>query len=495
MNSVEPEQRLQSNMSYRITARMQGLPTPTEDGEASVPSEHVLSGPNLNRTFTVRRKAAKRILPWDLPVDEIQLVLPRPQDEDIIQETKRPRLEGPFSSLIDDEATTMNPSHTTTVALPPADAATAADRNDSDPVTDMHSIARTTGAPRYWSPEEDKQLTIAVTNTCKKKRGKEYKADWIAVAALVPSRTKIQCARKWHGVLKHIVDRETGRAGAWVEDEDSKLKDAVQTHGGKDWAAIAALVPGRTKSQCSHRWHNALNPRFDRANGRTGTWTEDEDIKLMNAAQTHGGKDWAATAALVPGRTINQCRNRWHSALDPSIDRATGRRGTWTEDEDIKLKNAVQTHSGKDWAAIAALVPGRTRIQCHYRWHSALDPSIDQMTGRGDAGKWKEDEDTKLKDAVQTHGGKNWVAIAALVPGRTKIQCRNRWHDFFKHSVDRATGRTRGTWTEDEDIKLKDAVQTHGGKNWVAIAALVPGRTKSQCSHRWHYAFNPRLTR
>jgi hypothetical protein len=32
-----------------------------------------------------------------------------------------------------------------------------------------------------------------------------------------------------------------------------------------------------------------------------------------------------------------------------------------------------------------------------------------------------------------------------------------------------------GTWSEDKDIKLKDAVQRHGGKDWGAIAALVPG--------------------
>jgi hypothetical protein len=47
-----------------------------------------------------------------------------------------------------------------------------------------------------------------------------------------------------------------------------------------------------------------------------------------------------------------------------------------------------------------------------------LGSQIDQMTGC--AGTWKEDENIKLKGAVQTHGGKNWVAIAALVPDRRK---------------------------------------------------------------------------
>jgi hypothetical protein len=126
-----------------------------------------------------------------------------------------------------------------------------------------------------------------------------------------------------------------------------------------------------------------LDPRIDRTSpGRTGTWTAGEDSKLKDAVQTQGGKNWGAITALVPGRTIIQCQHRWHGALDPSIDRANRRMGKWSEDEDRKLKNLVQMHGGKDWAAIAALVPGRTRIQCHNRWHMFLDPSIDWATGR-----------------------------------------------------------------------------------------------------------------
>jgi hypothetical protein len=43
--------------------------------------------------------------------------------------------------------------------------------------------------------------------------------------------------------------------------------------------------------------------------------------------------------------------------LDPSIDLANGRTGKWAENEDIKLKDAVQIHGGKEWVAITALVP------------------------------------------------------------------------------------------------------------------------------------------
>jgi hypothetical protein len=90
---------------------MQVPPTPTEDhDEASIPpTDHVRNSPNLNRTFTVRRKAAKSTLPWDLTEDEIQLALPRPQDEDEhIRATKMPRLEEPLRTSTD-EATAENP--------------------------------------------------------------------------------------------------------------------------------------------------------------------------------------------------------------------------------------------------------------------------------------------------------------------------------------------------------------------------------------------------
>jgi myb proto-oncogene protein len=296
-------------------------------------------------------------------------------------------------------------------------------------VTDTQPNDGITRATGSWTLEEAAELTRAVATTSKKMCGKEYKTDWVAIAALVPGRTRRQCRDRWNDVLDTSIDRANGRTGQWAEDEDSKLRDAVQRHGGKNWGAITALVPGRTKKQCCKRWHLS--------NGRTGKWTEDEDIKLKNAVRTHGGKDWDAISALVPGRARSQCRSRWHEVLDPSIDRANGRTGQWTAVKDSKLKDAVQTHGGKDWGAISALVPGRAESQCRSRWHNILNPSIGRGNGR--KGKWTEGEDSKLKDAAQTHGGKNWAAISALVSGRTKTQCYYRWRTTLDPNIDRGS--------------------------------------------------------
>jgi hypothetical protein len=58
------------------------------------------------------------------------------------------------------------------------------------------------------------------------------------------------------------IDWTNERMGKWTAVEDSKLKDAVQTHGGKNWSSIAKLVPGRTRNQCSSRWKEALTERM-----------------------------------------------------------------------------------------------------------------------------------------------------------------------------------------------------------------------------------------
>jgi hypothetical protein len=119
------------------------------------------------------------------------------------------------------------------------------------------------------------------------------------------------------------------RAGQWTADEDSKLNDAVQMHGSKNWVTVAALIPDRTSDQCGIRWRDVVDPSIGRAMARVGQWKADEDKKLNHAVQTHGGKNWGAIAALVPGRTKTQCRGRWHHgpASCPET-RASGRTGS-----------------------------------------------------------------------------------------------------------------------------------------------------------------------
>jgi hypothetical protein len=153
-----------------------------------------------------------------------------------------------------------------------------------------------------------------------------------------------------------------GKRRSWTPVEDVKLTEAVLMIG-EDWAAVAAMVSGRTNIQCRARWCLTLDP----ANGNTGkprSWTPVEDANLTEAVHKIG-EDWVAVAVLVPGRTYRQCRERWCLTLDPANGN-TGRRRSWKPEEDAKLTEAVHK-LGKDWVAVAAMVPGRTNEQSRLR--------------------------------------------------------------------------------------------------------------------------------
>jgi hypothetical protein len=158
-------------------------------------------------------------------------------------------------------------------------------------------------------------------------------------AALVPGRTKRQCNNRWRKSLVASIAKTTARTVAWTADEDNKQKDAIQ--GDKTWFAVAALVPGRLKDQCCDIWNGSLKYAIDGTIGRTGPWTEDEDNKLKDAFETHGGKKCSALAALVPGRTQVQCNNRWWMAVENK------RTGPWTETRGQQAEGRISNVRGQ----------------------------------------------------------------------------------------------------------------------------------------------------
>jgi hypothetical protein len=394
-----------TSMDTGIKSSTEGVEGPTSTDEASIPAE---PNKSMNMSDTIlKRKVCTKTCVTKLTEEHIK----SSPDADI-PARKKPRLTLQASlPAIAADADTLNAYASPDTGTKPVAASP----------TQPHRAP-----PRRWTPEEDTKLTSAVNTTCKKKYGEEYTMAWVDVSALVPGRTKLQCLNRWHSALACKSDEATARKGEWTTDEDIKLKDAVQKNSGKNWEATAALVPGRTKQQCSARWHDNLAFMRDETTAHVGKWTKEEDNTLKDAVEKHNAEDWAAISELLPGRTKQQCNKRWHGALDSKSDEMTAHLGRWTKDEDSTLKDAVKKHNGKNWEAIAALVPGRTKQQCLNRWHSALDSKTNETTAH--KSKWTKEEDAKLKDAVEKHNGKNWASIAALVPARTKNQCRSRWH-------------------------------------------------------------------
>ncbi|OWM62626.1 snRNA-activating protein complex subunit 4 [Punica granatum] len=235
-----------------------------------------------------------------------------------------------------------------------------------------------------------------------------------------------------------------------------------------NWNQVASMyLPGRSGAECEARWLNWEDPLINHAR-----WTIDEDKHLLLIIQEKGINDWVDIAvSLGTNRTPFQCLARYQRSLNPCILRRE-----WTPEEDVQLRAAVETYGESDWQTVASTLGGRTGTQCSNRWKKTLHPE------RKRVGRWSKDEDRRLIVAATLFGPKNWRKICQFVPGRTHVQCRERWVNSLDPSLN------MDKWTAEEDAKLEAAISEHG-YCWSKIAACVPPRTDSQCRRRWKVLF------
>lgn len=139
------------------------------------------------------------------------------------------------------------------------------------------------------------------------------------------------------------------RPRSWLPSEDDLVRTLVAQHGPRKWTMIATRLKTKTQKQVYARWRDYLQPGLT-----TKPWSKQEQNKLVEL-QAHVGNQWAVLARLMPGRSPNAIKNRFH-ATKRKMERHNKRDGS-------NLGPAGEASGGGKGDAAAARAAGAKKIK------------------------------------------------------------------------------------------------------------------------------------
>ncbi|XP_058760774.1 transcription factor MYB30-like [Vicia villosa] len=127
-------------------------------------------------------------------------------------------------------------------------------------------------------------------------------------------------------------DKSGMRKGTWTAEEDRKLIAYVTRYGCWNWRQLPKFA-GLSRCGKSCRL-NYLRPNIKR-----GNFTQQEEELIIRMHKNLGNR-WSVIAAELPGRTDNEIKNHWHTSLKKRAQQMN----TVSNEETIATKSQASSH-------------------------------------------------------------------------------------------------------------------------------------------------------
>ncbi|XP_028796190.1 transcription factor MYB13-like [Neltuma alba] len=202
------------------------------------------------------------------------------------------------------------------------------------------------------------------------------------------------------------------RKGTWTPEEDMKLVAYVTRYGCWNWRLLPQFAGlARCGKSCRLRWMNYLRPDIKR-----GNYTPQEDNTIIRLHQKMGNR-WSKIAACLPGRTDNEIKNHWHTNLKKRVQENSV---AHEEHRALKSSDQISFESRQEFIDSSVSISTTTAPspQCDSIADESQNSSTFQESSTDTAGGFSSNESLVGKDCynlstpdalIETMGGGFWT--------------------------------------------------------------------------------------